>query len=147
MAALTSVAQLVGVIPQSKRLPVQFPVRAHAWVVALVPGCGSYERQLMDVSLSHQCFSPSLSSSLPLSLLKKKKAWHRLFLPNLQILLQIRLTDTKEMYFLENAGAGVQPHGASNLHSFSTDSPETDSPDPVPRGSLSSPGWARLAQA
>ena len=28
----------------------------------------AYERQLINVSLSHRCFSPSLSPSLPLSL-------------------------------------------------------------------------------
>ena len=32
------------------------------------PSQGECKRQLIDVSLSHQCFSPSLSPSLPLSL-------------------------------------------------------------------------------
>ena len=39
-AALTGVAQLVGHIPQTGRLLVQFPVRAHAWVVSQVPSRG-----------------------------------------------------------------------------------------------------------
>ena len=59
---------LLGIIPQSKRLPVQFPVRAHAWVVGSVPGWGTCQRQQIDVSLSHQRFIPSLSPSFPLSL-------------------------------------------------------------------------------
>ena len=54
----------LGVIPQSKRSPVQFLVRAHAWVAGSVP----WKRQPINVSLSHQCFSPSLSPSLTLSL-------------------------------------------------------------------------------
>ena len=53
---------------KAKDLLVPLPVRAHAWVAGRVPGWGMYERQLMDVSLSHWCFSPSLSS-LPLSLI------------------------------------------------------------------------------
>ena len=35
--ALTSVAQLVGIIPQSKRSLVPSPVRVHAWVAGLIP--------------------------------------------------------------------------------------------------------------
>ena len=69
---LTGVAQLVGHHPQGEGSPVWFPVRAHAWVSGLVPGCGVVrvhnERQAIDVSLSRGCFSPSLSPSLPLSL-------------------------------------------------------------------------------
>ena len=57
-----------SVIPQYKRKPIQFPVRAPAWVVGLVFGGGAYGRHPIDDSLSHPCFSPSLSSSLPLSL-------------------------------------------------------------------------------
>ena len=46
-------------------------------VLSLVGEC---EKQLIDVSLSCQCFSPSLSSSIPLSLkinriVKDKKTW------------------------------------------------------------------------
>ena len=75
--ALTSVAQWLGVIPQGKKSLVLFLVRARAWVAGLFPGRGAYERQPIDVSLSHWCFSPSLSPSLPLSLkiksLKKRE--------------------------------------------------------------------------
>ena len=31
---------VLGVIPQTKRSPVRFPVRAHVWVVGQVPGWG-----------------------------------------------------------------------------------------------------------
>ena len=34
---------------------------------------GAHERQPIDVSLKHQCFTTSPSPSLPLSLIKKKK--------------------------------------------------------------------------
>ena len=67
-SALTNVAQLVGHQSANKRSPVQFPVRPHAWVVGPVPTPGARERQPIDVSLSHGCFSPSLFLSLPLSL-------------------------------------------------------------------------------
>ena len=46
----------LGVFPQSERSSVWFPVRAHAWVVGSVSGRGTYKRQLINVSLSHQCF-------------------------------------------------------------------------------------------
>ena len=58
----------LGVVLQSKGSLVRFPVRAYAWVAGLVPGGGAQERQPIDVSFSHWCFSPSLSPSLPLSL-------------------------------------------------------------------------------
>ena len=48
-------------IPQSQRSPVQFPVRAHAWVVpSLVPGWSMWERQVVNVSLP--LFLPLFSS-------------------------------------------------------------------------------------
>ena len=67
---------------QSKRLPAQLLVRAHARVAGSVPSQGTCNRQPVLVSLSHCCFSPSLSTSLPLSLktnklshFKKKRSW------------------------------------------------------------------------
>ena len=58
------------VIPQSQRSPVRFPGRAHAtWVVGSVPCLSRCEGWPIDVSLSHQCFAPSL---LPPSLSKTK---------------------------------------------------------------------------
>ena len=58
----------LGVILPSKRLPVQFSVRAHAWVAGSVLAQCAGERQPINVSLSHRCFSPSISPYLPLSL-------------------------------------------------------------------------------
>ena len=58
----------LGIIPQGERLPIRFLVRAHALVAGLVPSLGTYERQPIDISLSHRCFSPSLSLSFALSL-------------------------------------------------------------------------------
>ena len=67
VSALTGVAW-VGIVLQSKRSLVQFLVRAHAWAVGSVPSQGAYKRQPINVSFSHQCVSPSLYSSLPLSI-------------------------------------------------------------------------------
>ena len=47
------------------------PGQAHAWIAGLVPSLGACWRQLIDVSLSYKCFSPSLFPSLPLSTKKK----------------------------------------------------------------------------
>ena len=52
-----------NIVPYTKRLWVQFPVKAYAQAVHSVPGQGAYRRQPMDVSLSRQCFSISLSPS------------------------------------------------------------------------------------
>ena len=60
-------ALLVGIVPQGEGSQVQFVGRARAWVAGLVPGWGAHERQPVDVSLSHQCFSPSFSLPPPLS--------------------------------------------------------------------------------
>ena len=58
----------LGIVPQTKRSPVWFPFRAHAWVVDQVPSWG-YERGNQSMFLfAHQCFSPYLSPSFPLSL-------------------------------------------------------------------------------
>ena len=64
--ALTGVAQLAKHCPQSERSQVgSILVRAHAWIVGQAPGQGVCKRQLIDVSLVHQCFPPSFSPSLP----------------------------------------------------------------------------------
>ena len=54
---------LLGVVLQTKRLLVRFPIRARAWVVGSVPSWGRCKRQPVNDSLTHQCFSPSLSPS------------------------------------------------------------------------------------
>ena len=61
--ALTCVA--LPVEPQSTKWKVSGLIRV--WVWGQSPVWGGYKKQLIDVSLSHQCFSP-FSSSLPLSL-------------------------------------------------------------------------------
>ena len=50
-----SVAQLFGHCPTKQSVTGWLLVRAHAWVVGSVPGWGAYiyERQQIDVSLSH----------------------------------------------------------------------------------------------
>ena len=53
---------------RNERLPVRFLVRARAWVAGQVPSWGCARGNKIDVSLTHGCFSPSLSPSLPLSL-------------------------------------------------------------------------------
>ena len=62
---------------QCARSLVQFPVRAHAWVVGSVLGWGTYQRQPINVSLSDRCFPPSLSTSLPLSKNKQIKSFFK----------------------------------------------------------------------
>ena len=56
-----------SVLPYTERLPVRFPVRAHARVAGLVPSRGVHERQPIDVSLSHRYFSSSLPLFLKLN--------------------------------------------------------------------------------
>ena len=63
----------LGVVLQTERSQVQFPVRAQAWVAGSVPGQSACRRQLIGVSLLHWCFSPSFSPSLPLSRISKRK--------------------------------------------------------------------------
>ena len=63
--ALTSVAQLVGHRPAEQKVTIQFLVRAHAWVVGLVPGWGTCDEA------TDGCFS--FSFSLPPRLSKDKE--------------------------------------------------------------------------
>ena len=58
----------LGAVLQSQWPLVRFPVRARAWVAGLDPGCGVCEKQPIDVSLTHWCFSPPFSPSLACSL-------------------------------------------------------------------------------
>ena len=57
----------LGIIPQSERSPVRFPVRAHTYDAGSIPRQGTYKKQPTSVSLLHRYFSPSLSPSLPLT--------------------------------------------------------------------------------
>ena len=56
-------------VPYTTGPQVLFLVRAHTWVLGSIPSWRAYERQPIDVSLSHPCLSLSLSS--PPSLPKK----------------------------------------------------------------------------
>ena len=51
--------------PVNRKVMGFIAVRAHAWVAGSVQVRAAYERQPIHVSLSHPCFSPSLSPSLP----------------------------------------------------------------------------------
>ena len=53
-------AQWTEFCPENQRTAVEFPVRAHAWVVGRVP-VGS-----MQEATTHWCFSPSFSLPCPL---------------------------------------------------------------------------------
>ena len=68
MITLTGLAQLVGHHPTKRKVVGAMPVRPQAWVAGSGPGQGADESQLIDVSLSHQCFSPYLFSSLLFSI-------------------------------------------------------------------------------
>ena len=58
----------LGIVQQRGMSLVWLLIRAHAWIAGSVPVQGVYKSQPINVSLSHQCFSPSLFPSLPLSL-------------------------------------------------------------------------------
>ena len=61
-------AQLVGHHPANQRVVGWIPSQGTFLGCGFGPGRGAYKRQLVNVSPSHQCFSPSLSPSLFLSL-------------------------------------------------------------------------------
>ena len=79
----------LSIIPQSERSPVRFLVRAHA----------------CDASLSHQCFSPSLSPFLPLSL-KINKIFFRKE--------TVRMDKNPKLYNFSKDLAKAQPKQAYN---------------------------------
>lgn len=57
---LTGAAQLVGIVPQTGRPPVQFPARALAWGAGSASGWGTYGKQPIGVSFLHQLFPPNI---------------------------------------------------------------------------------------
>ena len=65
LVALAGVAQWIEHGLQTKGLPVQFPLRAHAWVVGQVPSTGRVRGNHTLIVLSS--FSPSLPLSLKMS--------------------------------------------------------------------------------
>lgn len=58
-----ALASRLGIVPGTEGLLVLLPVRAHAWVFRLDPWWGVCTKQLINVLLSHKCFSPSLSKN------------------------------------------------------------------------------------
>ena len=66
-------AQLVEPRPAKQNASGSFPSQGTCLGCEFsAPSWGMYNGQPIDVSLSHQCFSPSFSPSLPLSLKKFK---------------------------------------------------------------------------
>ena len=70
--ALTGVAQWIECQPARQKLAGLIPSQGTCLGCGPDPQLGAWERQLIYVSLTHRCFSPSLSLSLPLSLKIKK---------------------------------------------------------------------------
>ena len=66
MATLNSVAQLGGHHSTKQKVTNSLPGQGTCLGAGLDPGQDAYKRQLINVSPSHQCFSPFLSPSLPL---------------------------------------------------------------------------------
>ena len=72
-------AQTVGCHPTKRKVTGSIPGQGTCLGCGFSPWVRACERQSIDVSLSHPCFFPSLSPSLPLSLkinkilFKKKK--------------------------------------------------------------------------
>ena len=67
-SALAGVAQWIECRPVNQKGTGSIPSQGTCLACRPGPWLGVYKRQLMDVSLSHRCFSPSLSPFLPFSL-------------------------------------------------------------------------------
>ena len=65
----------LGIVPETKRSPVRFPVRVYAWVEGPIPSWGTHGPKEVSQSmfLSHIDISLSLSPCLAYSLKPKKK--------------------------------------------------------------------------
>ena len=70
---LAAVAQLIGHCPAKWRVTGSIPSQGTCLGCEFGPQSGCVQEQLISVSLSHWCFSPSLSPSLPLFLNQFKK--------------------------------------------------------------------------
>ena len=66
--AMAGMAQLVGLRPTKQKVASSIPCQGARLDCGFGPRQGTYEKQSINVSLSHKCFSPFLSPSLPLSL-------------------------------------------------------------------------------
>ena len=68
---LTGVAQWVGCHPTNCKVTGSISVQGMCLGCGPSPQLEAGKRQPIDVSLAHQCFSPSVSPSFPLSLKNK----------------------------------------------------------------------------
>ena len=68
IAALAGVAQWIKCQPVDQKVADLIPGPSTCLGCGPGPWLGACERQPIDVSPTHQCFSPSLSPSFPLSL-------------------------------------------------------------------------------
>ena len=66
--ALASVAQWIECGLANQRVAASIPSQGTCLGCGPGPQLGAYKRQLINVSLARQCFCPSLSPSLTLSL-------------------------------------------------------------------------------
>ena len=64
---LAGVAQWIECWPANQKVASSIPSQGTCLVCRPGPQLRGHERQLIDVSLAHQCYSSSLPSSLPLS--------------------------------------------------------------------------------
>ena len=67
LTALTSVAQMVGCCPAKLKVAGLIPSQDTCLGCGPDLQLGEHERQPINVSLAHRCFSPFISPSLPLS--------------------------------------------------------------------------------
>ena len=81
----------LGVVPQSERLLVQFPVRAHAWVAGLIPSQGILEATDWCFSLTLMFLSLPFTLPSPLS----KDKYIKFFL---KVTLEINILTSCESY-------------------------------------------------
>ena len=65
--ALASVAQWGGHRPAKREVAGSIPGQGTRLDCRFVPQLGEREKQLIDVCLSHRCFSPSLPFSLKIN--------------------------------------------------------------------------------
>ena len=64
---MTGVVQLDGCFPTGQRVAGWIPGHDTGMGCGFIPGQGMFERQSVDASFSHKCFSPSFFLLSPLS--------------------------------------------------------------------------------
>ena len=67
ICALVDVAQWIEWWPAKRKVAGSIPSQGTRLGCSPSPQLGACEKQLLDVSLTHQCFSPSFSLPSPLS--------------------------------------------------------------------------------